>query len=163
MTAICKKAGLFLAAVLLFGGCGRTGDFEGADGTSEDGLQTQPEDDTGVSGSTSVADSAALPARLIQPENLRYQGAFRLPEGSGGSNWEYSDYAMTYCPEGDLDGPDDGYPGSIFALGHDHQQMASEIGIPVPLISAKKNPDDLNSFLVAYSITFEFPWLARSH
>jgi len=33
---------------------------------------------------------------------------------------------MTYYPHGDPDGPADGYPGSIFGLGHDHQRMADK-------------------------------------
>lgn len=86
-----------------------------------------------------------LPSSLLHPDDLVYQGAFRLPEGSNGSNWEYSGYAMTYYPEGDPNGPDDGFPGSIFALGHDHQQYVSEISIPAPVISPTKNPDDLNT------------------
>ena len=145
MTAIFRVAGLLLVGALLLGGCGRTEEFEGADGTSQNGSQARPEAGQKPPGSTRVVDSPTLPARLIQPGDLRYQGAFILPDGSGGSNWEYSGYAMTYYPGGDPGGPDDGYPGSIFALGHDHQQMVSEISIPVPLVSVKKTPEDLNT------------------
>ncbi|MFQ5420180.1 MAG: hypothetical protein ACE5EY_07440, partial [Anaerolineae bacterium] len=67
------------------------------------------------------------------------------PEGSGGSSWEYSGYAMAFYPGGDPDGPDDGFPGSLFAVGHDHHQLVSEISIPAPIISADKNPADLNT------------------
>ncbi|MBN2468497.1 MAG: hypothetical protein JXD19_10140 [Deltaproteobacteria bacterium] len=84
-------------------------------------------------------------AQRIQPEDLEYQGAFRLPEGSNGSTWEYSGYAMTYYPNGDPTGPNDGYPGSLFALGHDHQQYVSEISIPVPVVSTSKDVEDLNT------------------
>jgi len=55
-------------------------------------------------------------AGLIQPSDLVYKGAFRLPEGSNGSNWEWSGGGMTYYPEGDPTGPSDGYPGSIFGI-----------------------------------------------
>jgi len=79
----------------------------------------------------------------IQPENLTYLGAFRLPEGSGGSNWEYSGHGLTYYPEGDPGGGGDGLPGSLFGFGHDHQLMVSEISIPLPVVS--KNLDDLNT------------------
>ena len=92
-----------------------------------------------------IFPSADLPADLALPEDLTYMGAFRLPEGSNDSNWEYSGYAMTYYPDGDPQDPGDGYPGSLFAVGHDHQQFVSEINIPEPVISPGKNLDDLNT------------------
>jgi len=78
----------------------------------------------------------------MQPENLEYQGAFRLPDDPG---WEYSGYAMTYYPNGDPDGGTDGYPGSLYIIGHDHTQRVSEIAIPPPTISNNKNPKDLET------------------
>lgn len=81
---------------------------------------------------------------LLYPEDLIYEGAIRLPGESGGSNWEYSGYAMTYFAEGDPQGSADGYPGSLFALGHDHHQQISEISIPPPVISAAQDPQALN-------------------
>ena len=38
---------------------------------------------------------------LIQPGDLVYRGFFRLPEGSGKSNWEYSGHGLTFYPDGD--------------------------------------------------------------
>jgi hypothetical protein len=97
--------------------------------------------------SVSINDEV-LPAEhkdhLIYPENLVYRGAIRLPDESGGSNWEYSGYAMTYHPEGGPQGADDGYPGSLFAVGHDHHQQVSEISIPAPVISDLRDPNELN-------------------
>jgi hypothetical protein len=52
---------------------------------------------------------------------------------------------MTVYPEGDPGGPDDGYPGSILAIGHDHHQKVSEISIPVPVASPPKNLGALNT------------------
>lgn len=92
-----------------------------------------------------VAESMNVSPSLIQPDNLVYQGAFRLPEGSNESNWEYSGYAMTYYPAGDPRGPDDGHPGSLFAVGHDHQQQISEIAIPAPVLSQSKDVSELNT------------------
>ncbi len=80
---------------------------------------------------------------LIQPQDLNYLGAFRLPDVSDVSEWIYSGYAMTFYPDGDPSNTDD-YPGSIFALGHDHHQLVSEISIPNPVISGAKDPADLN-------------------
>ena len=94
---------------------------------------------------TGIEPPGSLPSNLIHPDDVVYRGAFRLPEGSSGSNWEYSGYAMTCYPEGDTGGPDDGYPGSIFGLGHDHQQYVSEITIPAPIISPGRNLDELNT------------------
>lgn len=90
------------------------------------------------------AFSPCIAARL-GPGDLIYQGAFRLPEGSNGSDWNYSGNAMSYFPGGDTSAADDGYPGSLFIIGHDQQQYVSEISIPVPVISTLKNPEELNT------------------
>ena len=79
----------------------------------------------------------------LQPENLVYKGAFRLPGASGGSDWGWSGDALAYRPDGDTNGPDDGYPGSLFGIGHDHQHHVSEISIPAPAVSKAKNLADL--------------------
>ena len=90
-------------------------------------------------------DTPQLPTELIQPEDFEYKGAFRLPGGSNGTNWEWSGNAMAYYPDGDSGGSEDNYPGSIFATGHDWEQQISEITIPVPIISQSKSIDHLNS------------------
>lgn len=82
---------------------------------------------------------------LIQPADLVYQGAFRLPEGPPDLGWEYGGAAMTYYPEGDPEGPDDGYPGSIFGTGHNWHQYVSEISIPRPVLSPDKDLSPLNT------------------
>lgn len=66
---------------------------------------------------------------LIQPSDLVYLGAFRLPDDPG---WDYSGCGMTFRPDGDPRGPDDGFPGSLFVIGHDQTQLLAEISIPVP-------------------------------
>jgi uncharacterized protein YbdZ (MbtH family) len=90
-------------------------------------------------------DGDGAPTQRLQPSDLTYRGAFRLPDGSGGSNWEYSGDAMTYYPDGDPTGPADGYPGSIFGVGHDWQKYVSEISIPAPVVSATKSVEGLNT------------------
>ncbi len=82
---------------------------------------------------------------LLQPSDLQYIGAFRLPGPSGGSDWTWSGDAMAYYPDGDADGPDDGFPGSIFGIGHDWHKMVSEISIPVPVVSPTKSLVELNT------------------
>ncbi len=82
---------------------------------------------------------------LVQPSDLEYLGAFRLPGASGGSSWEWSGGGLAYHPDGDPGGAGDGFPGSLFGIGHDWHNYVSEIKIPAPVISAGKNPAQLNS------------------
>ena len=81
-------------------------------------------------------------AQRLQPTDLVYLGAIQLPGPSGGSNWEYSGDGATYYPQGDPSGPNDGFPGSILAIGHDQHQQVSEISIPPPILS--QAPNQLN-------------------
>jgi len=82
--------------------------------------------------------------QLIQAQDLVYRGYFRLPGSSGGSDWDYSGHGLTFYPDGDPGGDIDGYPGSLFGFGHDHQLFVSEISIPAPVIT-----DDLQAANVA--------------
>jgi len=87
-------------------------------------------------------------SKLLQPADLEYLGAFRLPDTPGEVGWEWSGYgdaAMTYYPQGDPNGPSDGYPGSIFATGNDQFKYISEITIPAPVVSTEKNVEALNT------------------
>lgn len=81
----------------------------------------------------------------LQPGDMAYMGAFRLPEGSNGTDWTYSGNALAYFPEGDANGPGDGFPGSLFATGNDTQLFVSEISIPAPKLSEGKRVADLNT------------------
>jgi hypothetical protein len=92
---------------------------------------------------SSSSSGGTVATGLIQPSDLVYQGAFRLPDGSNGTSWEYSGTAATYYPSGDASGANDGYPGSLFATGHEWEQQVSEISIPVPIKS--RNVNDLNT------------------
>ncbi len=81
-----------------------------------------------------------IPTQLIQPSDLEYMGAFRLPDGTGEivNSWEWGGFALTYCPEGDKNGENDGYPGSLYGTGHAWEYRISEISIPKPVISKNK-------------------------
>jgi hypothetical protein len=68
----------------------------------------------------------------LQPSDLVYRGAFRYPADE---SWAYSGHALTYYPEGDPTGVDDGYPGSLYAVGHSWQQLVGELSIPSPKIT----------------------------
>ncbi len=92
---------------------------------------------------TEIYPGLAPSGNLIMPEDFTYLGFFRLPEPSGGSDWEYSGHGLTYYPNGDPEGPVDGFPGSLFGFGHDHQLFVSEISIPKPAIAA--NLEEINT------------------
>jgi hypothetical protein len=122
-----------------------TGEAEEQSGPDQEQSVEEP---STLSGPAASGPEATLPpykpGELIQPGDLVYQGAFRLPDGPPEIGWEWGASAMTYYPDGDPDGPDDGYPGSIFGTGHDWNQYVSEISIPAPIISASKNVEELN-------------------
>ena len=95
-----------------------------------------------------VVGPASTPAEggRLQPDDLTYLGAFRLPGTThvlDNVGWEWGGTALTYYPGGDPLGGGDGYPGSLFGLGHDQTEYVSEVSIPAPALSAGKRPDDL--------------------
>ncbi|MFH2023255.1 MAG: hypothetical protein ABIJ10_02970, partial [Candidatus Micrarchaeota archaeon] len=111
--------------------------FVGADHPNNSSL---PYSDSNVSLNSTGANST----ELIQPSDVEYLGAFKLPGSSGGSDWTWGGgSAATFYPDGDSGGVADGFSGSLYAVGHDHQQMVSEISIPVPVNS--RNLADLNT------------------
>ena len=63
----------------------------------------------------------------IQPTDIQYLGAFRLPEGTNGTGWYYGGNALAYFPDGDPSGPGDGYPGSLFGTGNQAELYVSEV------------------------------------
>ena len=86
------------------------------------------------------------PGSLVQPSDLEYQGAIRLPDGTGlYDSWDWGGSAFAYYPEGDPSGADDSFPGSLFGTGHEQAQYISEISIPEPVISAAYDPNELNT------------------
>jgi len=99
---------------------------------------------------TEAAESSPAPAPpsggLIQPSDLVYLGAFRLPgDAPDEVGWLWSGEALAYYPDGDPGGPGDGFPGALFGTGHNWNQYVSEINIPVPVISPGKNLEELNT------------------
>jgi len=114
-------------ALCVIGGCG-------AQGGEPEGKA--PQDET-------PEEPGVIETGRLQPSDLQYIGAFRLPDASGGSSWEWSGDAMAYYPGGDPEGPEDGHPGSLFGIGHDWQKYVSEITIPTPILSATRSQEDL--------------------
>lgn len=88
-------------------------------------------------------------AGLVNPTDLVYLGAFRLPgEDTPPKTFAYGGNSMTFNPDGDP-ANSDAYPGSLFIMGHDRQawgtlpngSQVAEVGVPPPAIAA--DPDDL--------------------
>jgi chitodextrinase len=89
-----------------------------------------------VSASATTRSAGGGSGGLLYPSDLEYLGAFRLPDGtSETATWAWGGTEMTYYPDGNPTGPNDGYSGSIFGVGHDWDQYISEISIPAPVNS----------------------------
>ena len=82
--------------------------------------------------------------QLVQPADLLYLGAFRLPgNGMRPETFAYGGNAMTLNPDGDPSGGGDGFPGSLFITGHDRMaygelpdgSQVAELTIPIPVQS----------------------------
>jgi len=91
-----------------------------------------------------VTRAASPSGARIQPADLVYLGAFRLPDNAGRPRtFEYGGNAMTFNPNGDPSGPNDGFPGSLFITGHDRMpygelpdgSQVAEVNIPAPSLS----------------------------
>ncbi|OGJ88032.1 MAG: hypothetical protein A2487_04295 [Candidatus Raymondbacteria bacterium RifOxyC12_full_50_8] len=84
---------------------------------------------------------------LFQPEDLVYKGAFKVPLLS------YGGWPLAYSPDGDPAGPNDGYPGSLYGMGHIYDLYVAEFSIPAPVISTNKNSNDLPSPVTLQQLT----------
>jgi hypothetical protein len=92
-------------------------------------------------GSPASTLPAVLPGQGIDPLSLEYLGAFALPTGGERPRtFEYGGNAMTFNPDGDPGGAQDGFPGSLFLTGHDRLpygelpdgSQVAEVDIPAP-------------------------------
>jgi hypothetical protein len=66
----------------------------------------------------------------LRPADLHYQGAFALPE-----DLSYGGQALAVYPDGDGQGEDDGYGGSLFVAGSPNDGTVAEVTIPAPIIT----------------------------
>ncbi len=125
------------------------------------GLEFQPpgivEPETAT---VSPAGSASVSSDVLRPEDLSYLGAFRLPGGEiPPQTFAYGGNAMTFNPDGDPSGGADGFPGSLFVMGHDRiaygglpdGNQVAEVSIPAPVLS--RNIGELST--AAYLQGFE--------
>jgi hypothetical protein len=106
-----------------------------------------------------VQDGPPIPPRRIQPADFQYLGAFRLPgDGERPKTFAYGGNAMTFNPKGDPSGPGDGFPGSLFIMGHsrmpygelpDGNQVA-EVSIPAPVVATHLSQLNQAAFLQGF-------------
>jgi hypothetical protein len=111
-----------------------------------------PETDSVTPAVLQTQSNPPPPGDVISADVLEYVGAFRLPgREDPPRTFAYGGNAMTFNPDGDLSGAADGYPGSLFVMGHDRiayggvpdgNQLA-EINIPAPIVS--RDIEDLNT------------------
>jgi hypothetical protein len=101
---------------------------------------------------TGSGPAAASVSKLLQPADFTYLGAFRLPgTDERPKTFAYGGNAMTFNPDGDPTGAADGFPGSLFVMGHDRipygdlpdGNQVAEVSIPAPFTG--KNLEGLNS------------------
>jgi hypothetical protein len=99
-----------------------------------------------VEGTTPSPVPPPTPGSLIQPTDIVYLGAFRLPEDPAhpSEGWEWGGLSLAYYPGGDPSGASDGYPGSLYGTGNAQHMWVGEISIPAPVISVTTNIEDLN-------------------
>ena len=106
------------------------------------------------------AISSLADTQLVQPADFAYLGAFRLPGSEDRpQTFAYGGHAMTFCPNGDAGGRNDGFAGSLFVMGHDrlpYGELAdgnqiAEISIPAPVNS--KDLGAMNTAEFAQSFT----------
>lgn len=103
---------------------------------------------------------------VILSEDLEYLGAFRLPGGwDRPETFAYGGNAMTFNPEGDQGGAQDGFHGSLFVMSHDRMaygdlpdgNQVAEVSIPSPIQS--RNIEELNTA----EFTQDFKDIAKGH
>lgn len=71
-----------------------------------------------------IAAQGQSPLPLVQPGELLWAGAFRLPLGAfGTSRFDYGGWALAYHAANN----------SLFVVGHEYQQHVAEINIPTPV------------------------------
>lgn len=132
MAALSRVFLLFFLLLAMFAACGTpVRCLEGPDAQSE--ALGHPQ---GSEASVASPQPRSAPgSSRLHAHHLVYRGAFAFPANSEGNDWTYAGHALAYYPEGDPQGPRDGHPGSLYAVGHAWYQLVGEISIPRPVIS----------------------------
>lgn len=143
-----KRALFLLTLLLLVPACNLAGGLA-EPGSDEPAEAIQPVDQAPAVAVTPPV-TLSPPADGLLPEDFEYLGAFRLPDGEDRPlTFEYGGSAMTFNPDGDSAGADDGFPGSLFITGHDRMaygelpdgSQIAEVSIPAP--NTATSPYDL--------------------
>ncbi len=123
----------------------------------------QPEDMTSP---TLGVPLATVSEKLLQPVDFTFLGSFRLPgEEERPHTFAYGGNAMTFNPDGDPQGKQDGFPGSLFITGHDRIPFGelpdggqvAEINIPLPVNSKDLAEMNTAEFLQNFTDLGAFP------
>ncbi len=144
------KVGCLTACIIFMLSCNLTAPPPNEDDPQTDvspppvGSSSALDDPQPGNASQTLPPPSAISASLLQPADLHYLGAFRLPgEGERPQTFAYGGNAMTFNPNGDPSGGDDSFPGSLFISGHDRiaygevpdGSQIAEISIPAPVVS----------------------------
>jgi len=90
----------------------------------------------------------------ITSSDFTYLGAFKVPYGTiGDSRFGWGGNQLAFRSNGDPGGDTDGFPGSLFMVGHAQHQKVAEFSIPKPVISPTKNGAHLNTAVVIQGFT----------
>lgn len=115
---------------------------------SSDLLETESNSSTTDTEGNTGSTSKTIDSSLLTQDNFEFLGAFRLPaEGGVNSRFGYGGLAMALNPQGDPGGENDGFPGSLYIVGHDQEQLVAEVSIPAPRSFNNEGLENLN---VAY-------------
>jgi hypothetical protein len=135
MAALKRICFLSVFFLTLFAACGSPVQcLGGPDALSEALGLPHESDEPEATAAPPRACSAAGSSRL-HAHHLVYKGAFAFPRNSSGNDWTYGGHALAYYPRGDRQSVPDGYPGSLYTVGHAWYQLVGEISIPRPVIS----------------------------
>ncbi|MDD4997503.1 MAG: hypothetical protein PHI99_05095, partial [Syntrophales bacterium] len=109
---------------------------------------------------STATDHAQSATTRISADDFTYLGAFRLPGGEDKpQTFAYGGSAMTYHPAGDHGGSGDGFPGSLFIMGHNRQpygempngNQVAEVTIPRPVQSTNVTALNQAAFLQGFT------------
>ena len=124
--------------------------------------QAAPDDPSGYRLCLPLVLPGHLPTptpQRLQPQDFTYLGAFRLPgEADRPLTFAYGGNAMTCNPDGDPSGRADGFPGSLFVMGHERMpyselpdgNQVAEVSIPVPVIGTDLSQLHTATFLQGF-------------
>ncbi len=106
-----------------------------------------------------VTRAEPVASQRLQPGDLKYVGAFRLPDDADRPRtFAYGGSALTFNPNGDLSGAGDGFPGSLFIMGHErlpygelpNGNQVAEVSIPIVISTTDVNQLNQAMFLQGF-------------